>query len=340
MRQTTWWWLQRIIGIALLGVGIWLVFQVYRANGLSEQTPLYDYRSVDATPISSMTTKVASLAPQLETSSFQVIARSTDQILASTEVIHHPDQGEVLIAWNSHVTEPVLRSNISAEEDAELITALRKYLPADALILSMPALSRRLSMFVEAEFPLSNITDYQSLIIPQPWLNLKDKIHQIEARWQPEADQTKTNTVADSFFTDFLNALIASEQQGIQQLQTLAGRKNDLYIILHIRDIFDIAVAIPDKISVGFRDFPTAGHVHDITRLVKVWMSENGYQAYTVTSSSSGTVRAYFLSDSENKSSLVTQLLPFNTAKVAATTGSRIVYQHAGYWVYKIIDES
>src|SRR5690606_34494626 len=106
--------------------------------------------------------------------------------------------------------------------------------------------------------------------------------------------------------------------------------------ILHVRDAFDIGVAAPDKLSVGLRDFPASGNVHDVTKLVKKWVTDENYAAYAVVQRDVNAVRAYYLAEERAKSSLLGQLLPFNSSRLGQVAGATPVFQGGGYWVYRI----
>jgi hydroxylamine oxidation protein HaoB len=244
-------------------------------------------------------------------------------------VLTLPDAGDVIVGWKSEVAEPVLRSDISETEELALITALNKHLPENSTILAMPAVSARLAHFVAADFPLAAAVGQETLRVPAPWAGQNDKIEALEVRWLADpGDQT-------GVYAEFIDALLAEDVYGAARLQTLAGQ-NDSYVILHVRDVFDMGVSLPERILVGLRDFPAAGQAHDKARAVKDWANANGHAAYAVERREGGVIRAYFLADAKDKSTLVGQLLPFNTANIGEVAGTTLVYQTGGYWIYRL----
>lgn len=253
------------------------------------------------------------------------------KLLVRAEALALPDGRELLVGWRSEVGEPLLRSDISAEEEDKLVGALRKHLPAGSTVYAMPALSRRLAAMTGAAYPLAGADDGAAIRLPEPWTSARQAVLEAERRWRPG----RADAVADKAFADFVAALGAEDKYGVARLQVLAGGA-ECYVVLHVRDAFDIGVAAPDTLSVGLRDFPAATNVHDVTKLVKNWVTEEGYAAYAVIQRDAEAVRAYYLAESRDKSSLLGQLLPFNSARLGLVPDATPVFQHGGYWVYRI----
>ncbi len=257
------------------------------------------------------------------------------KLLASGQLLTLPDGKDILVGWRSEIGEPLLRSDISAEEEEKLVAALRKHLPAGSTVYALPALSRRLAAMTEAVYPLVGADDSAMIRLPQPWTGARPAVLEAERRWRPAEADASAGKAADKAFAEFLAALEAEDKYGVAHLQVLAGG-NESYVILHVRDAFDIGVAAPDKLSVGLRDFPAATNVHDVTKLVKNWVTEEGYAAYAVIQRDANAVRAYYLAEERDKSSLLGQLLPFNSARLGLVPGATPVFQDGGYWVYRI----
>jgi hydroxylamine oxidation protein HaoB len=255
----------------------------------------------------------------------------TGKLLVAGEVLDLPDGREILVGWQSKVGEPLIRSDISAKEEEALVAALKKHLPAKSTVFTMPALSRRLAAMTTAEYPLAAADDSATTRLPAPWTGARAAILEAERKWRPEAE----DETADKAFASLLDALTAEDKYGVAHLQVMAGGAES-YIILHVRDAFDIGVAAPEKLSVGLRDFPSAADVHGATKLVKGWIEKEGYAAYAVIPRDENAVRAYYLAADRDKSSLLGQLLPFNSARLGLVPGATLVFQNGGYWVYRI----
>lgn len=254
----------------------------------------------------------------------------TGKPLVTGMVLERPGEKALIVGWKSEIGEPVLRSDIVIEEEEKLVAALKGHLPTDSLVFAMPALSQRLQALVGGRFPLAAADDSATLRAPDPWVNAKAAIAETETRWRPAAE-----AVANAQFAAFLEALGAEDKYGVARLQVMAETRES-YVVLHVRDAFDIGVAAPDRFAVGLRDFPGSGNVHDVTKLVKTWVKDEGFAAYAVIPRDENAVRAYYLADSTGKSSLLGQLLPFNSARIGQVPDATLVFQHGGYWVYRI----
>ena len=314
-------------GALLLGAGGLLAANAFQAG---KQPLPYAYTTTKEE--ASEATRL--LAGAVDGSSAQTIElRSVGQgkLLASGQMLVLPDGEDILVGWRSEIGEPLLRSDISGEEEEKLVAALRKHLPAGSTVYAMPDLSRRLAAMTEATYPLAGANDSATMRLPDLWSGARTAILEEESRWRP-ATPDKT---ADKAFKDFLSALDAEDKYGVAHLQVLAGGR-EAYVILHVRDAFDIGVASPGTLSVGLRDFPSANNVHDVTKLVKNWVNEEGYAAYAVIQRDANAVRAYYLGEDRDKSSLIGQLLPFNSARLGQVAGAVPVFQNGGYWVYRI----
>ncbi len=132
-------------GVLLIGGGL-LAADAFQA---SRQPLPYAYTTTkDEAPESAR-----QMAGMVEGAAAQAIElRSVDQgrLLASGQVLALPDGKDILVGWRSEVGEPLLRSDISADEEEKLVAALRKHLPAGSTVYAMPALSRRLAAMTGA----------------------------------------------------------------------------------------------------------------------------------------------------------------------------------------------
>lgn len=318
-------------GAALLIAGGLLT--AYAVQGEKRPTP-YVYELAEAAGPDAARTLAEGL-PDATLKTLALKTADTGRLLAAGTVLERPGEPALIVGWRSEIGEPVLRSDIAVEEEEKLVAALRAHLPAGSLVFAMPALSHRLRATVEATFPLAAADDSATLRPPDAWANAREAIAQTEKRWRPAADAG-----ADALFSSFLDALGAEDKYGVARLQVMAlqvmAGAQESYLVLHVRDAFDIGVAAPDRFSVGLRDFPGSGNVHDVTKLVKTWVKDEGFAAYAVIPRDANAVRAYYLADTAGKSSLLGQLLPFNSARIGQVPEATLVFQHGGYWVYRI----
>jgi hydroxylamine oxidation protein HaoB len=130
--------------------------------------------------------------------------------------------------------------------------------------------------------------------------------------------------------------MVTEDIYGAARLRTLSAN-DETYIVLHLRDVFDLGSELGDGLLVGIKDFESGAHAHDITRRIKDWSTVNNYASHAVMKIPEGRLRAYFLSDAKDKSTTIGQLLPFDGARVGLVPGTKLVFQTGGYWVYKLL---
>jgi len=312
-----------IVPMAVAGI-----FFFSRGGSVADNTPdPYAYKVAEE-ELSEETRQLAGMIEGAQAKIYDLTVPETDLALARAEVIELPGGRDLIVGWQSRVTEPVLRSDIKPSEEIALITALKSHLPEDAVVLAMPDLSDRLSQFAPSHYPLAAMAGQQAYRAPA---GTEDTVLRMEKRWLGERSETEQ----PELFRDFIDAMVAEDAYGLARLQVMAGG-SEAYIALHVRDSFDVGITAPDKILVGLKDFPGGTHAHDVTRQVKTWIADQDYAAYTVSQIGDETIRSYFLADAKDKATLLGQLLPFNTARVGLVPGAKLVFQTGGYWVYRI----
>jgi hydroxylamine oxidation protein HaoB len=77
-----------------------------------------------------------------------------------------------------------------------------------------------------------------------------------------------------------------------------------------------------------------SANMHGLVNTVKRFKVENNYTTYTLQSLGDRAVRGYFLSNGQD--TLLAQMLPFTETRPLELTKIQLIYQHGGYWVYKI----
>ena len=316
-----------LVGALALGLGAYStkVFQTTTEKPVSEP---YAYETCDI-GASESTVALAKYAQGSVTKTFELTVPDLTRPLAKAEVLELPTGRNLIVGWESLVGAPVLRSDIYPLEEIALVEALNKYLPKDTRVFAMPALSDRLAALSVGTYPFAALA---SLQIPTAPAGAEQAVQRLESRWLGNTDVTEQ----PAEFQSFLEALISEEQFGAARLQALAGGQ-EAYVILHVRDSFDVGTMKPEEIHVGLRDFPGSGHAHDMTRQVKTWIAEKDYAAYAVQQINGGeTIRTYFLAEGTDKATLLGQLLPFNTSGIGLVNGTSLVFQAGGYWVYRI----
>ena len=137
-------------------------------------------------------------------------------------------------------------------------------------------------------------------------------------------------------FQRFADALAADPKEGAAMLRELTGGR-EAYVAVHLSDLYKLGLMRPERLGVAYKDFPLkGGDVHGLSGMVKRWLADNNYTAYSVYGLSENVVRAYFLADAKSGNTLLAQMLPFTTTQPLELQAVQLVYQYGGYWVYKI----
>ncbi|SLN76624.1 hydroxylamine oxidation protein HaoB [Oceanibacterium hippocampi] len=315
------------IGVAMLIAGGILTVYALQAE---DPPPPYVYEMAEAAQPSGDAQALAGAVPGATPMTVSVKTAFGGKVVARGEVLSRDGGPDLIVGWTSEIGEPVLRSDISVDEERRLVEALRTHLPADSLVYAMPALSGRLAAMLPARFPLAGADDRATVRLPDPWTGARPAILGIEDRWRPGPDRQ-----ADALFSAFVEALGAAATDGVARLRDLAEGR-DSYLVLHVRDAFDLGVAAPERFSVGLRDFPGSGNVHDASKLVKTWVRDEGYAAYAVIRRDANALRAYYFADTIGNATLLGQLLPFSSARLGQVPDASLVFQEGGYWVYRL----
>ncbi|GFO83218.1 MAG: hypothetical protein A49_28450 [Methyloceanibacter sp.] len=250
--------------------------------------------------------------------------------LATANVATGADGRNVPLNWQNNVTEPVLFADLSENEVGTVLAAIRKHLSSDAVVLSWWDLSRKIRFIAEREAPLDD-PEARGLILPNAWNEAADRIADSErAFWGegvPQSDEKK--------FTHFIDALSLDETQGSEALRTLAPGK-DVYVAVHLSDIWKMAAARPDQIEIGYKDFPGSGQSHGVRKAALEWIKEQKIDGPYAVELVGNAARLHYLKGKKGSDMLITKILPFSTSNPMQLDQLDLVYQHRGFWIYKL----
>lgn len=254
-----------------------------------------------------------------------------DRPLARVEVARLPDGRAHLLGWRSLGTVPILRRDITASEELQLVEALARHLPADSTILALPELSRRLSAQVEARYPM--VDEPEPLIVPTPWRGEAAAITAAESElWTGAA----SDGAAPGPVVAFIDALLTEDVHGAARLRVMAGT-GETYVLVHLDDAFQIGQLRPGRLGIERQGFVGEGFSHDLARAVRTAAQAGGHAAWAVDRAPDGRLRGHFLTDQAETATLIAQLLPFNTSRIDQVLGVRLVWQASGYWLYRLV---
>lgn len=257
--------------------------------------------------------------------------------VATFHVAQTEHAGPVLLDWRNHGHEPLVHLGSDAEQTAALARAIATHSPRGSLILAWWDTSRQLQLLAGVDVVVGTHLG-APLVVPATWDDRRDAIERLErAFWgSAEADAT-----ASAPFEQFVDALVSDETSGVAALRALAGGR-EAYIVVHQADAYRAGLLRPAQFGVGYRDFPKSGDLHRLVRVVKSWVAAEGYTGYAVQArtesadDSSGRTRVYFLTDERSTQTLLARMLPFTTSNPLLLDELRLVFQHGGYWVYRL----
>lgn len=263
---------------------------------------------------------------------YNVDVTGIDKPIGRATLAKRGDNAPVLVNWENYTNELLIAIDQKPSELSALATAISKHAPKDALILAWWDTSRQINLLSQRDTLFTSHL-VEPLIIPDVWQARKDSIYAYEEKfWQSEGSEKERVQ-----FEKFSEALLASPEEGVRQLRQLIGSDREAYLVVHVTDLFKLGLMHPDKFGIAYKSFPLTGNMHGLINHVKVHLKENGYTAYTLQSLSEKKIRAYFLTDDRGSQTLLAKMLPFTDqqAPVELEVAS-LIYQHGGYWVYKI----
>ena len=91
-----------------------------------------------------------------------------------------------------------------------------------------------------------------------------------------------------------------------------------------------------DKMSVGFKDFPSATLSHGVINSAMEWMRLNKIEGGYASEPIDGAIRVHYFINKSDSERLIAQLLPFSTSMLGNLKYFKLVYQLKGYWIYEI----
>lgn len=230
------------------------------------------------------------------------------------------------IVWRNEVTEPVFFADVAAADATKVLAAIREHVPDDAVVLAWWDFSRAIRAAAKRAAPLDD-SEARGLLIPAAWPEAREAER---ARWSHGAPPK--SAVA---FGQFIDALTADEKQGAAALARLADGK-PAYVAVHISDVWKAAAVKPDRLSIAYKDFAATGVSHGVIKSAQQWMRENRVEGGFAVEPTGGATRLHYFERKGDSDALIAKLLPFSTSNPMQLERLELVYQHKGWWIYRI----
>jgi len=318
-----------VLGASLVAGGA-LLLAWFAWVSLTPATPPYAYKLVAEGGVDRFPELGLKEQPGLSLLKYEVRTQSVDSPLAVVHVGRRGSEPPVLLDWQNQAAEPILRLGAGMSEVAALAEAVAKHAPASSVVLAWWDTSRQLKLLAGANVLFEeNLT--LPLIVPEQWRAARMAIEALERGFWSVAPVPQ----AENRFDAYAEALLADSASGLVKLRELAGAR-EAYVVVHLSDAFRLGALRPERLGIGFKDFPGTGQSHGLINSVKSWLRSHGYESYAVESRGETAVRVYFFTDPASAQTLIARLLPFSTSNPLDLDTPRIVYQHGGYWVYKL----
>lgn len=292
--------------------------------------PSHAYRALGDAPSAEAAALAARLGPGFEARVLELAAPGEDRPLARIEAAVAAEGPARLLGWQSLGPAPILRRDIRPAEELRLVGALEQHLPEGSTILAMPELSRRLAALAAAGLPLA--AEAEPLALPPVWQGQGAAVAALEeGQWGgPVAAGVEGEGISA-----FVAALLAEDVSGAARLRVLAGA-GEAYVLVHLEDAFHLGQIAEGRLAMARRSFAAGSFSHDLAREARAWGQTNGHAAWAVDRGPDGRLRGHYLTEPAETATLIAQLLPFNTSRLDAVPGLRLVWQAEGYWLYRI----
>ncbi|MCC3244387.1 hydroxylamine oxidation protein HaoB [Methylocystis sp. WRRC1] len=233
------------------------------------------------------------------------------------------------IVWRNEVTEPIFFADASAADMTKVLAAIREHVPEDAVVLAWWDFSRAIRVAAKRQAPLDD-PQARGLLIPAAWAGARGDER---ARWGAGANPQSAES-----FGQFIDALTATDEaQGAATLKKLAGGK-PAYVAVHISDVWKAAAVKPERFSIGFKDFASSGVSHGVIKSAQRWMREQKVEGGFAVEPIGGATRLHYFQSKGDSDALVAKLLPFSTSNPMQLEALELVYQHKGWWIYRLKD--
>ena len=312
-----------VAGSAILGWAAW--------SSLRPPSLPYEQATAPA-PAASLTDFSAAGLDIARLERIEIRAPEAGSPIATGIVTRDADQRATPLGWRNAVTEPVFFADIDPADTAKVLAAIREHAPAEAVVFAWWDMSRRIRALAGRRAPLDDPLA-RGLLTPGAWtVNVAAINENQRAYWGAGVPSGEGET-----FAKFIDALLMDESRGVAALAEITGGK-EVFVAVHLSDLWKAAAARPDLLSIAYRDFPGGGDTHGVMKAAREWLQENGIEGGFAVEPMGGAIRLHYLPHKTDSARLLARLLPFSTSNPLKLERLELVYQHKGYWIYKLRD--
>jgi hydroxylamine oxidation protein HaoB len=314
--------MKNVIGACLIATG----FALLGWAGCSTPRPVSPYALTIAAAPEDLVKEIASLNLARDALQRIEIASPEERRPIASGLVARDGERLAPFVWRNEVTEPILFSDVSAADIAKVLAAIRNHVNENALVLAWWDLSRAIRIAAQRNAPLDDARA-SGLLIPSTWTQARGAE---QARWGAGAETQSTET-----FDRFIDALLSDEKRGADIFsQIAAGRP--AYVAVHISDVWKTSAARPERLSIAYKDFPSSGVSHGVIKTATQWMREQKIDGGFAVEPIGGATRLHYFQRKGDSDALIAKLLPFSTSNPMQLERFELVYQHKGWWVYRL----
>ena len=245
-------------------------------------------------------------------------------------VIARDDAGRLTpLVWRNEVTEPICFADVAAEDARKVLAAIREHVPQDAVVLAWWDFSRAIRLIAGRAAPLDD-SQARGLLLPAAW---SAAAAPERARWGAGVPVASTES-----FTRFIDALLDSDEtRAADSMKNLADGK-PAYIVVRIFDVWRLAAAKPQKLSVAYKDFAATAVSHGLIKSAQQWLRDQKIEGGFAVEPIGSATRLHYFARKSDGDRLIARLLPFSTSLPSPLTRLSLVYQHKGWWIWRVND--
>jgi hydroxylamine oxidation protein HaoB len=251
--------------------------------------------------------------------------------IATGVVIRDPAGRPTPLDWRNATTEPIFFADTDPADTAKVLAAIREHAPPEAVILAWWDMSRRIRILAGRQAPLDDPLA-RGLLTPSAWTADVSAINESQrAYWGAGVPRPEGEV-----FAKFVDALLMDDARGVAALAEIAGGK-EVFVAVRLSDIWKAAAVRPDLLSISYRDFPGGGDAHRVMKAAREWMQDNAIEGSFAVETMGAATRLHYLPRKADAARLLTRMLPFSTSNPLKLERLQLVYQHKGFWIYRLL---
>jgi len=105
---------------------------------------------------------------------------------------------------------------------------------------------------------------------------------------------------------------------------------------VRISDVWRLAAVRPQKLSIAYKDFAATGVSHGLIKSAQQWLRDEKIEGGYAVEPTGGATRLHYFTRKSDGDRLIARLLPFSTSLPSPPARLSLVYQHKGWWIWRL----